>query len=99
LEDWSDQQAAAFPSLLEAALSEIEEAPEEDETAILDAHVQVSLNGRTLSQPLSGEELFGLSAIAYDSMRSTLEEFGEALTTDEKLLVLANLLVRLNEKE
>lgn len=99
LEDWSDQQAAVFPSLLEAALSEIEEAPEEDETAILDAHIQVSLNGRKLSQPLSGEELFGLSAIAYDSMRSTLEEFGEALTTDEKLLVLANLIVRLNEKE
>ena len=37
--------------------------------------------------------------VVYDSLRSGLEEFGDALSAEEKLLVLTNLMLRLNDKE
>ncbi|MDD3334643.1 MAG: hypothetical protein PHI98_03910 [Eubacteriales bacterium] len=33
----------------------------------------------------------------YDSVRSALNEFADSLSTDEKLLILANLMLHVNE--
>ena len=100
IEDWSDQQAADFPGLLDESISVIEQAPEEMEvvdTAI--PHVQISLGGRMLHHTLPSDEMEGLAIATYNSVRSALNEFGDALSTDEKLLVLAQLMLHMNEKE
>lgn len=99
VEDWSDQQAEAFPGLLDTALASVENASEESESQSATAHVDVAIAGKVVKQAIENEELMGLANVVYDSLRSTLNEYGDALTTEEKLTVIAHLLVRLNEKE
>ncbi len=100
VEDWSDQQAADFPVLLDEAVSAVEEAPEETATDETDgSHIHLSLNGRVLSQSLPSKELEGLMENAYGKLRADLNKFANALSTEDKLLVLATLMVRMSEKE
>lgn len=97
VEDWSDTQVDEFSKMLNNALLEIESIHDEDVNAESGAHVRLSIGGRALEQALPNQEIEGMASVAYDSVRSALNEFGESLTTDEKLLILANLMLHINE--
>lgn len=97
IEDWSDRQVEAYPKLLDTALTEVEQVDEAYGITDDSAALHLTLGGRTLEQALPDQELEGLSSVAYESVRSTLQEFGDSLSTNEKLLVLANLMLHINE--
>lgn len=100
VEDWSDQQLEAYPGLLSRALSQLEETHSSvQEEANAGSYIAVTLGNSTICQSLHGTELEGMAKVAYHSMRSTMEEFSDSLSTTDKLLVLANLLLRMNERE
>ena len=95
VEDWSDRQVEEFSNALDAALQEVESVPADGGTEGK-ASVRLSLGGITLEQSLPETELDGLSSVAYESVRSALHEFGDSLTPDEKILILANLMLHVN---
>ena len=97
VEDWSDKQVEEFSALLDNSLSEIETVQDTDEAADSGAHVHLSIGGMTLEQALPDQEIEGLASVAYDSVHSALNEFGDSLSTEEKLLILANLMLHVNE--
>lgn len=97
IEDWSDQQAPSFPGVLEKAITDVEQSTEV--TIDNGNQIVIALGNKVLKQSVLNRELEGIETVVYNSLRSTIGEYGDALSTDEKLLVLANLMVRLNEKE
>lgn len=97
IEDWSDKQVEDFESLLEAALSEIDSVQDDAVPLATQSHLQVCVGGQILEQFLPEQGLEGLANVAYQSVRSALNEFGDSLSTDEKLLLLANLMLHMNE--
>ena len=96
-EDWSDTQLCAFPSALDTALSSLEHSPAFTSQSG-DANLVLSLQGRTLSESIPDKELEGLSQIAYHALRSTLDDYADAFSSGEKLQILANLMLHMNER-
>lgn len=100
LEDWGDKQAEDFPRLLEAALTPVDENAEElEDTYDEGSYVKLSVGNLRLSQRLESDQLVGLSRVAYNTLHSKLSDFSDALTAEEKLLILANLMLHINDKE
>ena len=97
VEDWSDKQVEEFESLLDTSLSEVETAPDEERWNDSASRILLTVDGRTIEQPLPDRDIEGLASVAYDSVRSALNEFGESISTDDKLLILAKLMLHLNE--
>lgn len=97
VEDWSDKQVEEFYSTLDAALSEIENVQDEPSNINAKSKVCLSIGDKRLEQALPNKEMEGLTNVAYESVRSTLSEFADSLTTDDKLLILANLMLHVNE--
>lgn len=99
VEDWSDKQIESFEALLEDALGAIE-APArsvEADESFSGSGIKVSLNGHTVAHALGDAALEGMSSVAYDSLKSAMDEFGDALTMDDKILILASLLIHIND--
>ena len=100
LEDWGDKQSEDFPRLLEAALTPVDESAEElEDTFDEGSYVKLSVGDLRLSQRLESDQLVGLSRVAYNALHSKLSDFSDALTAEEKLLILANLMLHMNDKE
>ena len=98
VEDWADKHVEEFEGLLEAALSEIENVQDDDASLLASSsRIQVCIGGDILEQSLPEQELQGIGNVAYQSVRSALNEFAESLSTNEKLLLLAKLMLHINE--
>ncbi len=96
IEDWSDAQIQNIDDSLTQVLQELEKAEETQTNTIEGNAIQISLGNMKVSQQLEDRPLDGLSELLYHSMKSSIEEYGDALTINDKVLVLANLILNLN---
>ena len=99
--DWSDMQINTISELWNDILTEVENITENDNDS-LDCDtpgIQIALGGRFIRQNLKETELEGIALVAYETILHDIIEFGESMSTDEKLLVLANVILNMNDKK
>lgn len=99
--DWGDNQINTITELWDNVLTEIESIEEgetSDEVASSVPGIQINLGGRSIRQPLKESELEGITRVAYETLLGDLSEFGESMSTEEKLLVLANVILHMNDR-
>lgn len=97
IEDWSDRQVTEFCGLLNDSLSEVENVNVCDDQSQSDSRIRITIGATTIDQSLPNMDLEGLGSVAYESVRSTLNEFADSLSTEEKLFILANMILHINE--
>lgn len=99
--DWGDNQVNNITEIWDATLSEIESVTEDesaDELSMNTPGIHLVLGGCSIKQSLKDSELEGISRVAYETVLHDISEFGDSMTTEEKLLVLANVILHMNDK-
>ncbi len=101
IEDWSDQHVETIVDLLDRSISAVEAVNEEESSipSTIASGIHLQLDGRIISQSLPDEELSGISYVAYDSVKSAINEFGDSLSPEDKLLVLAKVILHMNDQD
>ena len=97
LEDWSDQQMEAFQNILNETLLKIETVEEDSDESGSDTVVSITLEGKEFKQALKRNTLDGLATVALNSVQAALDEFGDAITNEEKILILTKALIGVTE--
>lgn len=99
IEDWSDQHVETIADLLDRSISAIEAISEEEASISTSSasRIQLQLDGRMISQTLPDEELSGTSLVLYNSLKSDMNDFMDSLSPEEKLLVLAKVILHMND--
>lgn len=99
--DWGDMQINTIFEQWDSILAEVENVAEDD-SAGLDMStpsIQLVLGGRSIKQSLKETELEGISKVVYETVMHDITEFGDSMSAEEKLLVLANVILRMNDKQ
>lgn len=99
IEDWSDVQVQGINENLNLAITEIEKTEVKASSIQSTDAIVVALGGKQISHSLENEPLEGLNQLLYHTMKSAINDYGDALTSEDKLLVLANLILHLNDKD
>ena len=100
--DWGDNQVSNITEIWDTTLSEIESVTEDENTDELSMNtpgIHLVLGGCSIRQSLKDSELEGISRVVYETVLHDIAEFGDSMTTEEKLLVLANVILHMNDKQ
>ncbi|MBD5540052.1 MAG: hypothetical protein HDR00_02490 [Lachnospiraceae bacterium] len=92
IEYWNDEKEAELANCLEKVKRQFEEAPENVEILENEIRLVWEGNGNQKIAQFDNTELSLMSQVMFNKMKTTLDNFGQSLSPEEKMQVLAKLL-------
>ena len=92
VEYWNDEKEAELKDCLLKLIRQFEEAPTNEEPTENGIRLVLEDEGSQKVAQLNNKELSSMSQTMFNKMKSTIENFGQALSPEEKIQVLAKLL-------
>lgn len=94
IEDWNDQLVNKFLSDIRAYIDTVNDFTLEEINTAVDGTVTLSLDygGKVYENNITDTEISGIAETAMSNIESQLEEYGEAITAQERVAVLLKLL-------
>lgn len=91
IEDWTDQLAKQFISLITGAIDRINNFVEV-KTVGQECKLAISLSGTQVEKTFSSSEISPLGKTVLSNLRAVLEEYNDAVEPDEQLAIIAKLI-------
>lgn len=92
IEYWNDEKEPELSSCLLKIKKQFEEASEEVETAENEIRLVLEGDGGQKVAQFEKAELSSMSQVMFNKMKTTIDNFGQSLSSEEKMQVLAKLL-------
>lgn len=94
IEDWNDQLVNTFLNSIKSYIDVVNSFSIEEENADTDGTIVLSLGygGKVYENNITDTEISGIAETAMNNIESHLEEYGEAITAQERVAVLLKLL-------
>lgn len=93
IEDWNDQGVEAFCEKLKKTLEDIAEVGTEDnETEERGFFITISHQNESIERVVEGKEISLLGKTLMNNLRYSIDEYGEAISSDEKVTILIEMI-------
>lgn len=92
IEYWNDEKEIELAECLAKILRQIEEAPSGEERTENEIRLVLEGVGNQKVAQFDNRELSSMSQVMFNKMKTTIDSFGQALSPEEKMQVLAKLL-------
>ncbi len=92
IEYWNDEKEPELLSCLSKIKKQFEETSEEVETAENEIRLVLEGDGGQKVAQFENVELSSISQVMFNKMKTTIDNFGQSLSSEEKMQVLAKLL-------
>jgi len=92
IEYWNDEKEIELADYLTKILRQIEEAPAGEERTENEIRLVLEGVGSQKVAQFDNRELSSMSQVMFKKMKTTIDSFGQALSPEEKMQVLAKLL-------
>jgi hypothetical protein len=100
VEDWNDETVTFFLKEIESYIKMINEFEFEETPGVNNGYIGLSLNydGKVFEKNITETEISGIAETALNNIESELEDYGDAITAQERVALLLKLLHREIEK-
>lgn len=95
IEYWNDEKEIELDECLARILCQIEETPAGDERTEKEIRLVLEGVGNQKVAQFDDRELSSMSQVMFNKMKTTINSFGQALSPEEKIQVLAKLLAEI----
>lgn len=94
IEDWNDQLVNTFLCDIKTYIDAVNSFTLEEDAAVPDSTITLSVDygGKVYENNITDTEISGIAETAMNNIESRLEEYGEAITAQERVAVLLKLL-------
>lgn len=94
IEDWNDQLVNTFLCDIKTYIDAVNSFTLEEDAAVPDSTITLSVDygGKVYENNITDTEISGIAETAMNNIKSRLEEYGEAITAQERVAVLLKLL-------
>lgn len=93
IEDWNDQGALVFCKRLQKSLESVIEADNEDgKTEESDFSITISHQNELIERMIEGKEISPIGKTLMNNLRYSIDEYGEAISSDEKVAILIEMI-------
>lgn len=93
IEDWNDQGAEVFCERLKKALEGVAEANAEDNrNAETGFSITISRQNESIERTVEEKEISAIGKTLMNNLRYSIDEYGEAITSDEKVAILIEMI-------
>lgn len=100
IEDWNDESVTFFLNEIESYIKVINEFEFEETPGVNNGYIGLSLNydGKIFEKNITETEISGIAETALNNIESELEDYGDAITAQERVALLLKLLHKEIEK-
>ena len=93
IEDWNDQGVDIFCTKLKKALEGVTEANAEDSgTADTGFSITISYQNESVERVVAEKEISAIGKTLMNNLRYSIDEYGEAISSDEKVAILIEMI-------
>ena len=92
IEDWSDQSVSSYIVKLPETLDKILCSDEEPEDNGGTVSFSFDLNNQKINRRLSAKPISAVGRTLKNNLRFTLDEYGDSITPEEKIIILLDLM-------
>lgn len=91
LEYWNDEKEDDLIAILNRIKKQFDDTPDDDKTNVNEVKLIIEGAGNSKVAHFDDAELSAMSQIMFNKMKSTIDNFGQSLSLEEKMQVLAKL--------
>lgn len=93
--DWNDKTLESYLDTIQEVLSEINEYDSRDHNDAKENTIEISINGTVVTKKFSSVEYSPLGLTFMDNLESTLDDYADSVSPDEKLSILLELIKKI----
>jgi hypothetical protein len=93
--DWNDKTLESYLDTIQEVLFEINEYDSRDHDDAKENTIEISINGTVVTKKFSSVEYSPLGLTFMDNLESTLDDYADSVSPDEKLSILLELIKKI----
>ena len=93
--DWNDKTLESYLDTIQEVLTEINEYDGRDHDDAKENTIEISINGTVVTKKFSSVEYSPLGLTFMDNLESTLDDYADSVSPDEKLSILLELIKKI----
>ena len=100
IEDWNDNSVFDFITNIEKYIDTINKFQHEETVSLYDGHIGLSIDfaGKIYEKNITDTEFSGIAETALNNIETELDDYGDAITAQERIALLLKLLCKEIEK-